>query len=82
MQHVDALPSVLAGGTHPAVAALAATLPSHPAYPRRDDVQNGLICLTNCLQLQKDGALVARDLQIDECRGVVLDAQVCFYTIS
>jgi hypothetical protein len=43
---------------------------------RRDRSPNGLICFTNCLQLQEDGALVARDLWIDERRGVVLDAQV------
>jgi hypothetical protein len=43
---------------------------------RRDRSPNGLICFTKCLQLQEYGALVARDLWIDERRGVVLDAQV------
>lgn len=37
---------------------------------------NGLICFTNCLLPQEDGSLVAKDLWIDERRGVILDAQV------
>lgn len=37
---------------------------------------NGLICFTNCLLPQEDGSLLAKDLWIDEQRGVILDAQV------
>ncbi|RDX47471.1 Metallo-dependent hydrolase [Lentinus brumalis] len=40
---------------------------------------NGLICFTNCLLPQEDGALVEKDLWIDERRGVVLDSQKTFF---
>jgi hypothetical protein len=50
--------------------------PTRPPRPRRNDVHEWLIRFTNCLQLKEDGALLARDLWIDERRGVVLDVQV------
>lgn len=37
---------------------------------------NGLVCFTNCFLPQEDGSLVAKDLWIDERRGVIVDAQV------
>jgi hypothetical protein len=37
---------------------------------------NDLICFTNCFLPQEDGALIEKDLWIDERRGVILDAQV------
>lgn len=40
---------------------------------------NGLICFTNCLLPQEDGALVEKDLWIDERRGVILDSQKTFF---
>ncbi|KAF9464983.1 Metallo-dependent hydrolase [Collybia nuda] len=40
---------------------------------------NGLICFTNCLLPQEDGSLLAKDLWIDEQRGIILDAQRTFY---
>ena len=40
---------------------------------------NGLICFTNCLLPQEDGALVEKDLWIDERRGVILDSQRTFF---
>ena len=40
---------------------------------------NGLICFTNCLLPQEDGALVQKDLWIDERRGVILDAHRTFF---
>ncbi|EJF57258.1 Metallo-dependent hydrolase [Dichomitus squalens LYAD-421 SS1] len=40
---------------------------------------NGLICFTNCLLPQEDGALVQKDLWIDERRGVILDSQRTFF---
>ncbi len=40
---------------------------------------NGLICFTNCLLPQEDGALIQKDLWIDERRGVILDSQRTFF---
>ena len=40
---------------------------------------NGLVCFTNCLLPQEDGALVEKDLWIDERRGVILDSQRTFF---
>ncbi|KAJ6631608.1 Metallo-dependent hydrolase [Mycena sp. CBHHK59/15] len=42
-------------------------------------VPNGLICFTNCLLPQEDGALLEKDLWIDERGGVILDAQLTFF---
>ncbi|KAI9063916.1 carbohydrate esterase family 9 protein [Trametes sanguinea] len=40
---------------------------------------NGLVCFTNCLLPTEDGALVQKDLWIDERRGVILDSQKTFF---
>ncbi|KAF8511988.1 hypothetical protein JB92DRAFT_3096970 [Gautieria morchelliformis] len=41
--------------------------------------RNTLVCFTSCRLALEDGALVARDLWIDEERGVILDAQKTFF---
>ncbi|KAF8511984.1 Metallo-dependent hydrolase [Gautieria morchelliformis] len=40
---------------------------------------NTLVCFTNCRLALEDGTLVARDLWIDEERGIILDAQKTFF---